>query len=200
MKSHNNYNEIEITENRRTKQPSSMHGCVCLICREYRDEITNNHASTHGFKNKDEMILNGKVQFLNPQKERSMEDMRQRYMNGEKEFKKREKGVLTNNTSMLIYEIIKKNQPIDLHSILDKAKSHIPDINLTILRNYLYSSHYSLRSKLDLVDHLFSIKKSAVESYLDIKANAIMYSVDHKNGEYTKMGRVEVIGIKISKR
>jgi hypothetical protein len=68
--------ELDIVERYKTRSPKSMHGCICLICNEYRDEITNYHAQSHGFRDRDDMILKGKVRFMNKLKEIKMENRR----------------------------------------------------------------------------------------------------------------------------
>ena len=37
--------------------------CVCKICNEHMDLITHPHAHRHGYKTKEEMIADGKLEF-----------------------------------------------------------------------------------------------------------------------------------------
>lgn len=60
--------------NYKTDIPFSMSsGCICLVCNEYRDDMTNSHASLHGFRNKDDMFKRGKVRYLSPRKQALLE-------------------------------------------------------------------------------------------------------------------------------
>ena len=60
----------------KTQVPQSMlSGCICLLCNEYRGDITNLHAESHRFANKQEMILQGHIHYMDRKRQLRMEAM-----------------------------------------------------------------------------------------------------------------------------